>query len=389
MEGSGFSGDGVRKLSQGANIDSSPGSKKLDKQAGKIRQDRLMTAIVGSYPKPRNIFNGSGRQLLDEVGLSFYELEREIGATDFQERLDRAALMAIEDQNEAGIDFITDGEERRGHYVLYVLRKLAGIDFDHLTEKPIREGRYVRRLPTVVDKIAYRQPVLVDDFVFTDQHTAGIAKIGLPGPSTVVDSVADAYYDGDRERMAGDYAQAIRHEVENLIQAGCQAIQFDDPVLLRYPEQAQQWGLDLLQACFEGLESQATFFVHICRGYPDKPLERQGISYKANADYYTDILSWLSDSTIDVVSIEGAQSNLDLSVLPAIGKKTVMLGTLDVGSNKVESVTALVDRGREALRHLPREQLLLAPDCGMLQLSRTAAKEKLTNLASAARELNS
>jgi len=278
-------------------------------------------------------------------------------------------------KKEAGIDFVTDGEERRGHYVLYVLRKLAGIDFKRLTEKSIREGRYVRSLPTVVNKIAYQQPILADDFVFTDQYAAGITKIGLPGPATVIDSTADAYYNGDHERMAWDYAQAIRHEVENLIQAGCRAIQFDDPVLLRYPERARQWGLDALQACFEGLESQATFFVHVCRGYPDKPLERQGISYKANADYYEDILSCFSESTIDVVSIEGAQSNLDLAMLPAIGQKTVMLGMLDVGSNEVESVESLVERGREALRYLPKEQLILAPDCGMLQLSRTAAKK--------------
>jgi 5-methyltetrahydropteroyltriglutamate--homocysteine methyltransferase len=117
-------------------------------------------------------------------------------------------------------------------------------------------------------------------------------------------------------------------------------------------------------------------------------LERKGIAYKANADYYADILGWLSQSTIDVVSIEGAQSNLDLGVLPAIGEKTVMLGVLDVGDNQVESVESLVERGQEALRYLPREQLILAPDCGMLQLSRLAARQKLANVARAARELN-
>jgi 5-methyltetrahydropteroyltriglutamate--homocysteine methyltransferase len=246
----------------------------------------------------------------------------------------------------------------------------------------------VRQLPTVVGKIAYRGPILVDDFEFTRQRAAAIPKIGLPGPSTVVDSIADVYYHGDRQRMAWDYVQAIRREIENLVEAGCRAVQFDDPVLLRYPAQAQQWGLAALQACFAGLEDRATFFVHICRGYPDKPLERLGIEYKARAEYYADVLGWLSESSIDVVSIEGAQGNLDLSVLPAIGEKTVMLGVLDVGSEQEESVEALVQRGREALRHLPREQLILAPDCGMLQLSRQAAKQKLTNMARAARILN-
>ncbi|MFQ5854153.1 MAG: hypothetical protein ACE5LU_00710 [Anaerolineae bacterium] len=347
-----------------------------------------MTAIVGSYPKPKYLFPGSGRELLDAVGMSFYDLEKKIGAQEFQQRMDRAALMAIEDQNAAGIDFITDGEERRGHYVLYVLRKLGGFDFENLRAQSIREGMYVRDLPVVVGKIAYERPILVGDYQFTREHAEGIAKIGLPGPSTVVDSVADDYYGGDLEQMAMDYAAAIRHEVENLVEAGCQAIQFDDPVLLRYPERAKKWGLKALQACFEGLEEQALFIVHICAGYPDKPLERQGIEYKANTDYYADVLSWLSESTVDVVSIEGAQSKLDLSVLPAIGKKTMMLGVLDVGSNIVESLEYVVRRGREALQYLPREQLILAPDCGMLQLSRAAAREKLARIAAAARELN-
>ena len=354
----------------------------------KFKQDHVMTAIVGSYPKPKSIFDRSGRELLNEDGHTFYELEEIIGAQEFKKRLDVAARMAIEDQNAAGIDLITDGEQRRSHYVYYVLRKLGGISFDHRTEKIIRDGRYVRHVPTVVGKITYQGSISVADYQFTAQHAQGIPKIGLPGPSTVVDSLSDAHYQGNREQMALDYAAAIRHEVSNLLEAGCQVIQFDDPVLLRYPDQAQKWGLKALQACFEGFEDRATFFVHICRGYPDKPLERQGIEYKANADYYADILDWLSQSSIDVVSIEGAQSNLDLSVLPAIGEKTVMLGVLDVGSNVVESVKSLIERGKDALRHLPKEQLILAPDCGMLQLSQAAARKKLINLAEAASILN-
>lgn len=143
-----------------------------------------------------------------------------------------------------------------------------------------------------------------------------------------------------------------------------------------------------MQSCFEGLENQAFYFVHICRGYPDKPLERKGIAYKANSDYYGEILEWLSKSKFDVVSIEGAQNNLDMSILPAIGKKTVMLGVLDVGSNEVESVDSIIARGREALKYLPGEQLILGPDCGMLLLSQDSAKAKLSNIAKAASILN-
>jgi 5-methyltetrahydropteroyltriglutamate--homocysteine methyltransferase len=200
--------------------------------------------------------------------------------------------------------------------------------------------------------------------------------------------VADEYYEGDRKRLAFDYAEAIHHEVAALIAAGCQIIQFDDPVLLRYPDAAQAWGLQALERCFAGLEERATFVVHICRGYPNKPLERKGIGYKANQNYYRDILSWLSESRLDVVSIEGAAGNLDLSTLRAIGRKSIMLGVLDVGENAVESAESLVARANEALSFVPKEQLILAPDCGMLELSRASARDKLMNLALASRAVN-
>jgi 5-methyltetrahydropteroyltriglutamate--homocysteine methyltransferase len=183
-------------------------------------------------------------------------------------------------------------------------------------------------------------------------------------------------------------AEAIHHEVAALIAAGCQIIQFDDPVLLRYPDAAQAWGLQALERCFAGLEERATFVVHICRGYPNKPLERKGIGYKANQNYYRDILSWLSESRLDVVSIEGAAGNLDLSTLRAIGRKSIMLGVLDVGENAVESAESLVARANEALSFVPKEQLILAPDCGMLELSRASARAKLMNLALASRAVN-
>lgn len=345
---------------------------------GKLKQDKVLTAIVGSYPKPKYVFTGSGRALLDSVGMAF---------SAPKQRLDRATLMAIGDQNRAGIDIETDGEERRGHYVLYVLKQLAGFDFKHLKRVEIRGGVYQRDVPVVVGPVGYKRSILVRDFKFTRSYVKNLPKIGLPGPSTVVDCVADEYY-GNLEKLAYAYAKAIRHEVEALIKTGCRIIQFDDPVLLRYPDRARVWGLKALQDCFQGFEDQATYIVHICCGYPNKPLERKGIKYKANSDYYKDVLSWLSKSSLDVVSIEGAQSKLDVSVLPAIGKKTVMLGVLDVGSNRVETVKSLVTRGREALKYLPAEQLILGPDCGMLQLKRQSALAKLKHMSRAARILN-
>jgi 5-methyltetrahydropteroyltriglutamate--homocysteine methyltransferase len=349
---------------------------------------KVLTALVGSYPKPRYVYPKNGRSLLDSFGFAFDSRREELGPIEFSRRLDRAALQAIADQNRAGIDIVTDGEERRGHYVLSIVNRLGGIDAENLKPISMRAGTTRQNAPRVVGKLRYQGPLLVEEFLFTKQHARGIAKIGLPGPTTVADCVADEYYEGDRKRLAFDYAEAIHHEVAALIGAGCQAIQFDDPVLLRYPDAAQAWGLEALERCFAGLEERATFVVHICRGYPNKPLERKGIGYKANQNYYRDILSWLSESRLDVVSIEGAAGNLDLSALSAIGRKSIMLGVLDVGENAVESVESLVARATEALAFVPKEQLILAPDCGMLELSRASARDKLVNLSRASRAVS-
>ncbi len=270
------------------------------------------------------------------------------------------------------------------------MRHLRGVDFCKLTSKSIREGKYVRDVPTVVQKIEHKGPFLVKDFEFirTRAGSEGTIKMTLPGPITVADTVADEVYDGSMQALASDYADVIRKEIGNLIDAGCRAIQIDDPVLLRYPEQAREWGIEVLQRCFSGYEEKATWFVHICRGYPDKTSEQKGIKYKANQDNYSEILEWLSTSHVDVISIEGAQGNLDLSVLQAAGEKTVMLGVLDVGSDEVEGVSDLVQRGTKALRYVPKERLILAPDCGMFQLSRRSARRKLANMAKAASILN-
>lgn len=358
------------------------------RQNGKIKQDRVLTAIVGSYPKPKYIYPKSGRKLLDNLGMSFDALEKEIGKSKFNALLDKASLQAIKDQNDANIDFITDGEERRSHYVLHILKKIEGIDFKKPKKISYRGGILQRYVPVVKNKLYYKKNIVISEFNFTKKYAKNIAKIGLPGPSTVVDCIADEYYNGNLEKLAYDYAQVIHNEVEALVKAGCRVIQFDDPVLLRFPDRAKKWGLKALESCFKGYENKATFIVHICCGYPNKPLEKKGIKYKANKDYYKDILTWLSNSNLDAVSIEGAQSRLDVSILPAIGKKIIMLGVLDVGSNKIESVSSLVKRGKEALQYIPKEQLILAPDCGMLELSQKAANKKLENLAIAAQVIN-
>jgi len=354
-----------------------------------IKQTRVLSAIVGSYPKPSYILpDQNNRQLIDDSGRYFYDLKEEIGEVEFNKLLDKATDEAIADQEEAGLDIVADGEERREHYVLYNLRHLDGVDFTMWKEIEIRGGAYKRMAPTVNGQIRYRAPWLVGDFEYLKSRTGKIAKMTLPGPTTAVDVMYDEYYGGDRQAMAVDYARAIRVEVGKLIEAGCEMIQFDDPMLLRDPNRAKAWGLRELENCFSGLENRANFGVHICRGYPNKPLEEKGINYKGNAGYYEQILSFFSNSNIDYVSIEGAQSKLDLSVLSAIGSKSVMLGVIDVGSHNIESVGGLVARGKEALRYIKPEQLILGTDCGLIMIPKEVALQKMVNLALATKIIN-
>lgn len=351
-------------------------------------QTKILTAMVGSAPKPSSIYAGTGRELLDNFGFDFRAYPQKVGQEKFSELLDEAALETLNDQTEAGIDIVTDGEERRAHYVLSIVDMLEGIDSQNLKKISLRNGTYERWVPQVIGTLRYAGPIVTHEYAFAKKHTDKIVKVSLPGPATVVDCLADDYYRGDKSQLAYDYADAIRREVASLISAGCRVIQFDDPALLRYPDVAGEWGLAALERCFNGYEDRATFVVHICRGYPDKPLEQKGIVYKANLNYYQNILAWLNKSKLDVVSIEGASGQLDLSVLLAISTKTVMLGILDVGDNNVETVEQLVSRGREALRYIPERQLILSPDCGMLELSRLSAKAKLINLSRATEFLN-
>lgn len=344
--------------------------------------------MVGSYPKPRYLWKSSGRALLDEVGSGFRHLESRIGAEAFKRRVERATRRAVRDQDRIGIDFISDGEEGRAHYVLHLLQGLAGIDLETRQEVPIRNGLYRRKLPTVVDRIEYRGPITVAEFRFARDLAKGTVKVNLPGPATVADTLADNYYRNNRENLARDYAAAISAEVEHLVEAGCRAIQFDDPLLLRGLEQAGDWGIEVLDSCIHKYAGKSMFFVHICRGYPDRESEARGIEYKARQENYAQLLEWLSSTSFDVISIEAAQDNLDLSLLPAVGGKRIMLGILDVGTDRLEQPGELLGRAREALEFLSPEQLILAPDCGLIQLKRRSAVQKLRNLAKTAGLLN-
>ncbi|MAG16326.1 hypothetical protein CMO88_04660 [Candidatus Woesearchaeota archaeon] len=353
----------------------------------------IKSTIVGTYPKPKYLMNGvNGRELLDSSGRVFLRIEKELGS-EFKGLVDRACEGSIRDQEEAGIDIITDGEQRRDHYIHYVLRHLEGFDYDNMHEKPVKKliaGKltelYTMLVPRAVSSVTYAGEFLVDDFKFIQSRTTKEIKMCIPGPATVVDAVQNDFYSTDRV-LAEAYATAINQEVRALRNAGCKIIQIEDPGLLRDLSRAEEWGIELLDRCFEGVEGLTTI-AHVCCSYPNKRLEAEGITYKSDKTYYPDLFDLLQASAIDQVSIEAKQTNLSLEALKQLEGKSVILGCIDVGSETVETVGNIVAQAEDALKYVRPEQLILGPDCGMLLLSEQAAKAKLTNLEKAAETLN-
>ena len=316
-------------------------------------------------------------------------VDRRVGPAEFARLLDKAALAAIEDQNHAGIDIMTDGEERRGHYVLHIVNKLDGIDARN--RKPHFHARRERQSRTRRGSSARSSttgPWFSTSSCSRSEHAKGIAKIGLPGPSTVADCVADEYYGGDRKQLAFDYADAIHHEVEALIEAGCEMIQFDDPVLLRYPAAAQAWGLQALERCFAGPRGPRD----VRRAYLPRLSEQAAGAQRHPLQGEPGLLPRYPDLAVRVQARRrfdrGGGKQAGCLRIERDRQQNRHAGRLDVGENEVESVESLVARANEALRHIPIGQLILAPDCGMLELTRASARQKLVNLSLAARAVN-
>jgi 5-methyltetrahydropteroyltriglutamate--homocysteine methyltransferase len=355
---------------------------------------KILSTVIGSYPKPGYVIGGtSGRDLLNSSGAAFREQEKLLGREAFHRLLDRAVDETIQDQEDASIDIITDGEQRRCHYVYHVLRKLDGFDFRRLHSKTIykvikgeKRAAFEMCVPKVASSIKYRGEILVPDFRYLAERTQKDVKATLPGPTTVVDCVINDFYDTDHD-LALDYALAIRSEVSLLREAGCKLFQFDDPGLLRDLVRAETWGVQTLEACFSGIEGITTI-VHVCRSYPNEHLDALGTPYKSDEGYYSQLLQVLQHSKVDQISIEAKQGGLNPGALKHLGNKTLLLGCLDPGSERVESVGEILDLAQAAFARVAPERLILAPDCGLLQVSRTVAKEKLGRLAEATATLN-
>jgi 5-methyltetrahydropteroyltriglutamate--homocysteine methyltransferase len=328
----------------------------------------IPTTVVGSYPQPG--------WLIDRAKLGAKvprvrvpDMWRVDGAF-LEEAQNDATLLAIRDMERAGIDIITDGEMRRESYSNRFATALEGIDIERPGTTINRSGVPIP-VPRVAGPIRRRAAVEVPDVVFLRAHTQRRIKITLPGPFTMAQQAQDDYYN-DEEALALAFAAAVNDEIRDLKAAGADVVQLDEPWLQARPDRAARYGVKAINRALEGIAG--TTVVHLCFGYAaavkDKPT---GYSF----------LPQLEATRASQISIEAAQPRLDLSVLGKLDK-TLMVGVIDLGTERVETADEVAARIRAALRHVPAERLVLAPDCGMKYLTREAAFGKLKALAEGA-----
>ena len=330
----------------------------------------LDSTIAGSLPKPGWL--ASRDQLWAGWRLEGDELR--------EAQLD-AVRVAVSEQEKAGLDIVTDGEQTRQHFVTTFIEGLDGVDGENRARVQIRR-RYDASVPRVVGEVARSRPVFVDDVRFLRSITDRKVKAQLPGPMTMADTLLDEHY-GDRETLAMVFADALNVEAREMTEAGADIIQFDEPAFNVFLEEVPGWGITALERAIEGIT--ATTAVHICYGY----------GVKANIDWkhglgpewrqYEATFPVLAESSIDQVSLEIAGSNVPLEELDLLGDKRVQAGVIDVATSTVESpddVATLIARVSD---HMPAERVLPSTNCGMVPLSREVALAKMEALAAGTR----
>ena len=333
----------------------------------------LPTTVVGSYPQPAWLVAHDVLKEKIVPRVRAHDIWR-VAEPFLEEAQNDATLIAIRDQERAGIDVITDGEMRRESYSNRFATALAGIDCDNPCIRELRG--YKIAMPRIVGPVHRTGPVEVEDLQFLKRHTDRPIKMTLPGPFTMSKQASDDFYH-DEKAAALAYAEAVNAEVRDLEAAGADVIQLDEPWLREDLDGANRYGVEVINRALEGVT--VTTCIHLCFGYgfvvsPDKP--------KTYA-----FLSQLADCTVDQVSIEAAQPHLDLAVLGGLPNKTIVLGVIDLSNNEVESAETLAARIRRALPHVAPERLVAAPDCGMKYLTREAAFGKLKAMVEGAAQV--
>jgi 5-methyltetrahydropteroyltriglutamate--homocysteine methyltransferase len=334
---------------------------------------RFPTTLVGSYPQPEWLIDRAKLAGRFPPRVRARELWR-VPEAFLAEAQDDATRVAIKAQEDAGLDIVTDGEIRRESYSNRFATALEGIDLDNPGTALDRSG-HPNPVPRIVGRIRRRHPVEVDDLRFLKRHTRRKVKMTVPGPFTMSRQAQNDFY-GSIEEAALDYAAAVNQEIRDLFAAGADIVQLDEPYMQARPEEARRYGLDALARALEGIEGETA--IHLCFGYA-------AIIHQRPSGY--SFLPELARTPVKQISIETAQANLDCSVLATLAGKKVMVGCLDLGDHRVETPEVVVERIRRALRHMPADDVILAPDCGMKYLPRDSADGKLRAMVEAARRL--
>ena len=293
-----------------------------------------------------------------------------------------ATRLALLDQERAGLAIVSDGEQSRQHFVHGFLEGIDGIDVDNKRRIGIRNDRYEADCPVVVRELTRPTAVHADEVAYARRQTDRRLKFTLPGPMTIVDTLADDHY-GERAAMARAFADILNAEARDLIAAGADVIQFDEPAFNAYTELVPSWGVEVLNRAVAGLEAQTA--VHICYGYGIQA----NIDWKARLgavwDEYSAILPALADSDVDQISLEFAGSRVPFEVLRYVGgRKDVLVGAIDVATDRIETPQEVADTLRHALEYLPPERVIPCTNCGMVPLKRDLAYAKLAKLAEGA-----
>ncbi len=348
----------------------------------------IRTTCIGAYPKPDYIeignFAETGQQ---DTGITRAFTYTDDGAGEVaEELLVEATRAAIEDQLACGVDIPTDGEQRRENYIHYHCRNLAGIDFVDLTRKVHRDGAAVADLPTIRARIEPRGNHFLDrDFRIAQQFSDRPVKLTVPGPLSIIDTTANAWYRTERE-LAFDLADALNYEIRALAAAGCRYIQVDEPLFVRKVDDALAFGIECLDRCFDGIGPEVTRVMHMCCGYPGH-IDDEAY-HKADPDCYFQLARAVDGSSIDQVSIEDAHCLNDLALLEQFSSSAVILGVVTIASSRIETSDEIKQRLELALRHIDSDRLLAAPDCGLMMLGRELAMAKLDNLCKAAQAID-
>ncbi|TDD14416.1 uroporphyrinogen decarboxylase family protein [Nonomuraea diastatica] len=333
----------------------------------------LPTSLVGSYAQPEWLIDRARLAERFPPRVRAKELWR-VPPELLAQAQDDATELAIRAQERAGLDIVTDGEIRRESYSNHFATALDGIDLDNPGTALDRSG-HPNPVPRIVGQIRRARPIEVDDLRFLRAHTGRTIKMTVPGPFTMSQQAQNEHYP-DAEAAAMDYAAAVNAEIRDLFAAGADIVQIDEPYMQARPDQARAYGLAALNAALDGVTG--TTAVHICFGYAaiihDRP---EAYSF----------LPELAGCPVEQVSIETAQSGLDLGVLSDLKDKTVILGVIDLSTPDVEPVELVADRVRRAFDRVPPERVVIATDCGMKYLPRESAEGKMRAMAGAARLL--